>query len=245
MNLILFDVARTLVQTTSFDRKALKNTLSRILQVPVRMIDDFADEETDTAFTAKVWTMVSGIAPDQSDWGNIYKVFREELHKSYLETREVIHPIGGAPELLTNLQHSGSWGFAIATPLWNDLANLCLRASGFYTRRFHVVSGEDCLRKKDVIARAIESSKRWYGVSHFDKITYVGDDSLENQVCRELNLPFIEVGQYDKSVSPKPALHKTHISHFPNKGQFIHIARRAVVPSRNRSMGFFGDLSKA
>src|SRR5690606_31926341 len=98
----------------------------------------------------------------------------------YRESKEVIRPIGGAPELLANLQSSGSWGFAIATPMWHDLANLSLRGAGFYTRRFHVVTGEDSLRKKDVITRAIESSKRWYGVEEFDKVTYVSDHSLEN-----------------------------------------------------------------
>lgn len=226
MNLILFDVSGTLVHSCDFGHEVMLHTLSKLLGAPKRTLEDFCKAETDTAFVEKVWDLVKGEEIGKKDWKNIYEVYQSTLLEFYQKRGHRFSPIDGAPDLLRNLQNSKSWGFAIVSTSWHELAHLSLRSSGFYTRRMHVVSGEGIRKKADLLSKAIDSSKRWYGVDEFSKITYVGDDTLDLTTCQELKLPFIEVTpQSEKSA-------KGFV--YPEKGQFIRLARRAAVPSRQR-----------
>lgn len=227
MNLILFDVAGTLVRSADFEQPVLIQSVARALEVPTRVVEEFRPEETETAFVDKVWRLVKGASPTTEEWNHIYQTYQEQLHKTYGQTAQRFASMEGAPDLLRNLQTSTSWGFAIATSSWHELAHLSLRSSGFYTRRIHVVTGEGVYKKTELLTKAIESSKRWYGVSEFDRVTYVGDEALDTAACREMNLPFIEVGELES------AKQETGIR-FPEKSKFIRLARRASVPSRVR-----------
>lgn len=227
MNLILFDVSGTLVYSDDFEKKVLWRTLSRVLSIPFSTVGEFRPEETETSFVSKVWKMVNGHQPEKEDWDTIYETYHEELIQAYLASPSRFRPLEGAPELLSHLQGSQSWGFAIATSAWHDLAHLSLRGAGFYTRRFHVVTGEGIHAKADLLNKAIESSGRWYGVQRFDKVIYVGDESLDTVVCAEMKLPFIEV----KQLAANTRREKRGLL-YPDKTQFIRIARRAVAPNR-------------
>ncbi|KAB2805402.1 HAD family hydrolase [Phaeocystidibacter luteus] len=229
MNLILFDVSGTLVHSSDFEHKVLMSTMSRVMGVPLRTLEDFRKAETETAFVEKVWTLVKGVEPSDEDWETIYEVYHKVLMEAYLHSSERFKSLEGAPDLLRNLIDSKSWAFAIATTAWHDMAHLTLRSAGFYTRRIHVVTGEGIAKKKDLIHKAINSSQRWYGVDGFNKVTYVGDENIDHVACRELNIPFIEVGELATTRE------KRKLVRYPDKGQFIRLARRAVVPTRVRT----------
>lgn len=231
MNLILFDVSGTLVHSTDFEHKVLLRTVAKKLDVPVSKLEEFRKAETETAFVEKVWKLVKAQDITQEDWNEIYEIYHQILIEEYITAKTRFAAIEGAPDLLSNLQDSKSWAFAIATTAWHDMAHLSLRSAGFYTRRFHVVTGEGVTRKSDLLEKAIHSSKRWYGVDEFDKITYVGDEALDNAICREMKIPFIEVSELHEGESKKKKIR------YPEKGQFIRIARRAAVPNRMRSNG--------
>lgn len=233
MNLILFDVSGTLVHTSDLEKKVMWRTLSRVLSIPYERVGEFRPSETETAFASKVWNLVRGVEPTKEDWDTIFTIYREELFQAYLAAPERFSALDGAPELLSHLQGSKSWGFAIATTSWHDMAHLSLRGAGFYTRRFHVVSGENITSKVDLLNKAIDSSKRWFGVQEFQKVTYVGDESVDSAVCRELQLPFLEVGEMGVSPSEKKSAMR-----YPDKRQFIRMARRAVAPTRVKSNSF-------
>lgn len=231
MNLILFDVSGTLVHSNAFENKVLWKTLTQVLSIPMKSVCEFRPEETETAFVKKVWNFVRGGEPTREEWDEIYAVYQRILTETYLLESDRFKAVLGAPELLRHLQTSKSWGFAIATTSWHDLAHMSLRGSGFYTRRFHVVTGEGVLTKVDLVNKAIESSKRWYGVSDFEKVTYVGDGSVDTKACRELNLPYLDVTQVAQATQKSTPC-------YPSKTQFIRLARRAAVPSRIRENSF-------
>lgn len=234
MNLILFDVSGTLVHSTDFENRVLWKTLASKLSIPERSVSEFRPEETETAFVLKVWERVNGGEPTKDEWDSIYHIYQSTLIEEYLKSDKRFTALEGAPELLSNLQNSHSWGFAIATTSWHDMAHMSLRGSGFYTRRFHVVTGEGIRKRTELLSKAIESSKRWYGVSSFDKVTYVGDAAHQGVTCREMNLSYLDVA--DVSASESKAAFR-----YPEKTQFIRLARRAVVPSRMKA-NTFGSL---
>ncbi|NVK05154.1 MAG: HAD hydrolase-like protein [Flavobacteriia bacterium] len=232
MNLILFDVSGTLVHSTDFEHKVLLRTVGKVLDVPVDKLREFRKAETETAFVEKVWKLVRNDAITSEDWAEIYSIYHKTLLEEYIASKSRFTSLEGAPELLSNLQDSKSWAFAIATTAWHDMAHLSLRSAGFYTRRFHVVTGEGVTKKSQLLEKAIQSSKRWYGVNEFSKITYVGDEALDNAVCREMKIPFIEVSELQEGEESQ----KRKVR-YPEKGQFIRLARRAAVPTRLRSQG--------
>lgn len=232
MNLILFDVSGTLVHSTDFEHKVLLRTVGKVLDVPVDKLREFRKAETETAFVEKVWKLVRNDAITPEDWEEVYSIYHKTLLEEYIASKSRFTSLEGAPELLSNLQDSKSWAFAIATTAWHDMAHLSLRSAGFYTRRFHVVTGEGVTKKSQLLEKAIQSSKRWYGVNEFSKITYVGDEALDNAVCREMKIPFIEVSELREGEESQ----KRKVR-YPEKGQFIRLARRAAVPTRLRSQG--------
>lgn len=232
MNLILFDVSGTLVQSTDFEKRVLLRTVAKVLEVPMDKLEEFRMAETETAFVEKVWKLIRTEEITKEDWDEIYNVYHKTLLEEYISVNSRFAPLEGAPELLSNLQDSKSWTFAMATTAWHEMAHLSLRSAGFYTRRFHVVTGEGVSKKADLLKKAINSSKRWYGVTEFDKITYVGDEALDNAVCREMKIPFIEVSELQEGEEPQ----KKRVR-YPDKGQFIRLARRAAVPTRMRAQG--------
>lgn len=230
MNLILFDVSGTLVHSGDFEHKVILRTMAKVLEVPMKTLADFRKSETETAFVEKVWKLVRATELTKEDWDNIYSTYHDTLIEEYIKAPNRFKAIDGAPDLLSNLQDSHSWAFAIATTSWHDMAHLSLRSSGFYTRRFHVVTGEGVSKKTDLLEKAISSSKRWYGVDNFDKITYVGDEQLDTAACREMKIPFIEVNELKEEADSN-----SRKLRYPDKGQFIRLARRAAVPTRMRS----------
>lgn len=229
MNLILFNVSGTLVRTSDFEHKVLLQTLSSVLGLPLKKLRDFTKAETETVFVEKVWRLIKGVEPSAEEWETVYSTYRNTLMKAYLESNFRFQAIDGAPDLLSHLQISKSWAFAIATTAWHDMAHFSLRGSGFYTRRFHVVTGEGVSKKTELMQKAINSSKRWYGAENFTKVTYVGDEHLDANVCRELNIPMLQVCDLQGEVEATPG-----VPVYPDKGRFIRLARRAVVPPRVR-----------
>lgn len=229
MNLILFDVSGTLVRASDFEHKVLLQTLAEVLSLPLSKLEDFRKAETETAFVEKVWKLIKGLEPSEEEWAEIYQTYHDTLLAAYLKSGSRFEAMEGAPDLLSHLQNSKSWAFAIATTAWHDMAHLSLRGSGFYTRRFHVVTGEGITKKTDLLHKAINSSMRWYGVDKFDKVTYVGDEQLDTAACMEMNIPFLQVGDLAGEISEGASCPV-----YPDKGRFIRLARRAVVPARVR-----------
>lgn len=226
MNLILFDVSGTLVHPSEKEEGVMKEVLTEMLGTHVSDSIAWNSRESESEFVQKAWREVRGSIPTQSDWIQIFEKHRSVLQSHYQNSKQRFKAVEGATELLNSYSHSSSWRFVISTTSWKDLAHLSLRSSGFYTRRMHIVTGEDVFSKIDLINKSVQSAKAWYKVDRFEKVTYVGDTFSNINACCELNMPFLDVS------SLKPT-HKAAIHEYPEKHTFVNMAKKAVVPRKS------------
>lgn len=227
MNLLLFELNGTLVKPSTFDQDLLLKSMRAFLNKRVKI--DF--EELSDLSESELFTLVCQKALKRPPTKREILEFDQlyfEVYKTHFEKAVGgIEAMGGAYELLDQLRESNQWTFAIASTQFSKISSFKLRAAGFYTKNLTLSSATDALRKSDILHSAQIKAAQKKRIQSFQQVTFVGDPTTSQNLCMELQMPFIAVESNENNK-------EEFLTEFPSKSQFLRLVQKAGVPNERK-----------
>jgi phosphoglycolate phosphatase-like HAD superfamily hydrolase len=103
--------------------------------------------------------------------------------------------VPGASGFITALKENPDWRVAMATGNCLRMAGIKLTRGGIPWREVPLANADDGESRADLVRLAIERARSRYGVNEFHQIVSVGDAPWDLRTARELQLPFLAIGQ--------------------------------------------------
>ena len=190
MDLVMFDIDGTLVDSNGFDGDLFVQAFQDAAGIDVDRSWHSYRHVTDSGIVAEVL----GNLCDPSDAPEIAARIKRrfiELVGDYLRERTAgAEPIPGAAELLQRLAAIDGVAVAIATGGWRETAEIKLAHAGIDTDGIALATSSEAHARIDIMKLAEEMT----GIAHFDRRTYFGDGPWDLQASNELGYAFIGVG---------------------------------------------------
>jgi len=192
--LVIFDLDGTLLETNEVDTECYAAACRDELDVDLSAIawSDFANI-TDSAI-AEDLLMRSPRSTDASVLERMKLAFFDLLSQAAASSPQRFRPVAGAEPLLARLSSIG-WRVAIATGAWRVSVEIKIAASGGFLASLPVSTADDYTSREDVVSHAVELAARAYSVTHFTRITSVGDGPWDVRAAHRLSLPFVGIGR--------------------------------------------------
>lgn len=184
MNLAVFDVDGTLVQSVAGDTACYARALAEACGID-RLDTNWARYRTptDTGITAQVFQERMRRPPRPSELLRLRDRFAALLSEHRFEATP------GADETLRRLPSEG-WAVGIATGAWRACALVKLRGAGLDIAALPSAFADDAESKAAILQTALKRAGGPFG-----RTVYVGDSPWDLAAARELNLPFVAVGR--------------------------------------------------
>ncbi|WP_175469435.1 HAD family hydrolase [Desulfoluna spongiiphila] len=197
MNLIMFDIDGTLIESCGFDADCYLKAVKTVTGVELNTDWTLYTHITDAGILDEFITM-EGLHENRDA---LHRQVKEEftyLVSSHLKASPV-REVDGAVDFLTLLQARSDVEIALATGGWEETAKAKLRSAGFDPTDVAFASCSDHVQRTRVMQTA-ESRCRSHA---FATKTYFGDGPWDKTASRELDYQFILVGnslQHSKQV---------------------------------------------
>ncbi len=182
MNLAIFDIDGTLVDSNAIDHECFIETFD----------SEFGLRATDTDWRDYPYHTDRGLTHEflRRAWSREPEEAEIERHRiafiTLLQARTVVlHEIRGARAFLDLIEQRG-WSVTLATGAWSESAKLKLALAGFRPD-LPLACCDDCVSREEVLQQAI-------GDGHHSRIVVFGDRWWDVRTARNLKLPFIGVG---------------------------------------------------
>ncbi|VFQ42804.1 HAD family hydrolase [Desulfoluna butyratoxydans] len=188
MNLIMFDIDGTLIQSCGFDAECYLQAVKKVTGVELNTDWTQYTHITDAGILDEFLTM-EGLHENRA---TLHRQVREEfthLVASHLKSSPV-REVDGAVDFLDLLRTRDDVEIALATGGWEETAKAKLRSAGFDPSDVAFASCSDHVERTRVMQTA-ESRCRH---SEFTTRTYFGDGPWDKEASRKLDYQFILVG---------------------------------------------------
>ncbi|WP_160173699.1 HAD hydrolase-like protein [Nitrincola sp. A-D6] len=166
MNLVLFDIDGTLVESYDFDTECFQAAVEDVLGVTVGPDWSRYKHVTDSGILAEVIDELDL----KSDADRITTEVKEQFVSrvaDYIACHDVA-PISGAHEFLSQLIARENVTVAFATGGWSESARMKLVAAGINFSSIPLVSSSDHYSRTEIMRLAEKTA----GIKHLDSITY-------------------------------------------------------------------------
>ncbi len=188
MNLVMFDVDGTLVESYDFDSHCFEQAVSDVLNIDIDTEWSNYTNVTDSGILDEIISL-HGIAGDRDAiQNNVREEFIRYL-KDYL-TINSTDQIVGAAHFLDLLKNRADTVLAIATGGWEETAKLKLHSAEIDYSGIAFASSSDHFERTSIMTRA----KNKTGCTSFSSISYFGDGSWDRKAAEYLGYNFILVG---------------------------------------------------
>lgn len=204
MNLVVFDIDGTLIESYDFDTECFQKAIQDVLGVLVDRNWGNYRHVTD----AGILNQIMDEGPAVDDRESIILAIKErfiERIATYL-SQQPIFPIPGADRFLAELAERGDVTLAMATGGWYESATLKLKAAGIDTTNIPIASASDHQSRIDIMKLA---EARAGGVFYTSR-TYFGDGPWDLKASAELGYNFVLVGNRTKHSQAIPDF--THVN---------------------------------
>lgn len=201
VDLVLFDIDGTLVESYDFDTECFQTATKDVLGVTIGPDWSRYHHVTDSGILNEVIEEL-GL---QSDRERITEEVRERFVSrvaDYISCNDVF-PITGAYEFLSQLVARENVAVAFATGGWSESARMKLSAAGISFPSIPLFSSSDHYSRIEIMRLAV----RCVGNDHCDSITYFGDGPWDQKASEILSYNFISVG--NRISSPQSILNYT------------------------------------
>lgn len=191
VDLVMFDIDGTLVDSTGFDGRIYAETVDDVLGIVVDRDWSTYPHVTDGGLLDEIM-LRNGIAdPDGSRHAAVKREFVSRIAGYIRGDPESVREIAGAVALLASLRRRNDCRVAIATGGWFETASLKLRAAGFDLDGVALASSCDAHRRTEIMQIA---AGRAIGGLEPRRRTYFGDGAWDRRACAELGWDFVAVG---------------------------------------------------
>ena len=206
MNLAIFDIDGTLIDSNAVDNECFLASLEA-------SAEDWSDypHHTDRGLTREFRRRKWSRDPSEDDIKTHRTAFTDALRKRITTLRE----IRGAKVFLEFLRERG-WEIALATGAWSESALLKLKAAGL-PATLPLACCDEWASREEIVTGAIAGRK-------YDRIVVFGDAWWDVGAARNLNLPFIGVGDAAKGAAES-------IADFSDAEEVLAIMLRARPPA--------------
>jgi phosphoglycolate phosphatase-like HAD superfamily hydrolase len=103
--------------------------------------------------------------------------------------------ISGAAEFVASLRESSAWRVAVATGNSQLMATLKLTRGEIPCLDLPLATADDAVSRAELVSLAVSRARHRYGVAEFAHIVSIGDAPWDLRTARELELPFVAVGE--------------------------------------------------
>lgn len=210
MNLILFDIDGTLVDSQEFDSELFVRAVRIVLGIGID--DDWSAYRNVT--DGGILDEIIDRAGLRSDRTRVHREVRDTfagLVSEYLEQQGGRLPeIPGAGAFLARLKSCPGVAVGLATGGWEETARMKLKAAGLAAAELSLASGSDALTRVEIMQIA---ARRTLNGATAGRATYFGDGVWDKRASEKLRYQFIAIGdsvehpaQFPNFRDPEPIL---------------------------------------
>lgn len=195
MKLVLFDVDGTLTRTVDIDASCFVQAFAD--EFNISAINTNWTEYThytDSGITDQIFREKMGHPPSRHEEAQLINRFLSLLEKAWSKSPEMFAEVPGAGETIEHLQSESHWVVAIATGCWLESAHFKLNKAGVKIEDIPIASADDSTIREKIVKLAIKRAEDFYKTKDFERTVYIGDGVWDIKMSRQLNLPFIGVG---------------------------------------------------
>ena len=192
MNLVIFDVDGTLIDSVGVDDRCFVQAFDDALGIRVAQTNWLEYQyQTDSGLALEIFCRHRGRRPTTVEVAVLENRFFVLLSRA-IQTEPVAQKTG-ASRILDKLARRERWCPAIATGGWERTARLKLASVGIDAAPIPMATAGDCLERTAIIRTAVERAKVRLGVQSFASITYVGDAVWDARAAGQLGIAFLGV----------------------------------------------------
>ncbi|MFC1884513.1 HAD family hydrolase [Thermodesulfobacteriota bacterium] len=196
MNLIMFDIDGTLVQSSDFDEEIYLKTAYEVLGREISSNWDQYSHGTDSGILYEALDRYK-ISGDKEPIHDKFKAtFLNHIFEYIEENSNDISEVKGASEFIKYLRGRNDIKIAIATGAWEESGKLKLEAAGIDINGLPFASSSDHYDRTEIMKLA---EARVVGKTDFLSKIYFGDAPWDKKACEILNYRFVAVGNRVKN----------------------------------------------
>jgi phosphoglycolate phosphatase-like HAD superfamily hydrolase len=191
MQLVMFDVDGTLVNSNDFDGPLFAEAIRDVLGLQVDTTWKSYRNVTDSGILEEL------LSEDTFHWERevLYEQIKNQfvgLTQDYMSRHpDAVTEIPGARALMTRLRELPEIQIAIATGGWRETAELKLDAVGIEFRDLPLATSSDAISRTEIMRLAEEQSARHGPLT---RKWYFGDADWDKRASEELGYEFVAVG---------------------------------------------------
>ncbi len=196
MNLIVFDVDGTLLNSTGVDDECYEKALLRAHNISIEGFNwaDFKDV-TDQGVTEDILRKEFGRAATENEVLQVEKAMGEFVSEQAKTNPEKFDSAPGVRNFIEVIRSKKDIGFCLATGAWEGSARakLSYLSDLLDLEKIPWQHASQIRRRADIVRASVEKAKTFYGVSQFDSITAFGDGKWDYLTAKELEIEFVGV----------------------------------------------------
>jgi phosphoglycolate phosphatase-like HAD superfamily hydrolase len=188
MDLVMFDIDGTLVQSYDFDEACFQAAVEEVLGVPVNTDWSVYQHVTDAGILQQIIDQL----PERGDTESLVETVKQRflLRLTSWMRHQPVHPVPGAPGFLQRLRERDDVQLAMATGGWRESALMKLSAAGIDAAGIPLATSSDHRSRLDIMRLA----ERRAGGGPFRRRSYFGDGAWDRDASRALDYRFVLVG---------------------------------------------------
>ena len=190
MNLIIFDIDGTLVDSVKVDDQCFIRSFKDLHNIDLSRADwNNFEYVTDRGLTNEIFRTHFKRTPSEEEIIELKSYFYNLLEQRIDEIAE----ISGATQILNNLIERSDYLIAFATGGWRETALLKLNSVGLALGEATLISSNDHFDRSEITKLAIQETLTKSGLIKFDTITYIGDGLWDFNSALQLGINFIGI----------------------------------------------------
>ena len=190
MNLIIFDIDGTIVDSVKADDQCFIQSFKELFRIDLSQTDwnDYK-HVTDSGLTNEIFETHRGRKPLAEEIEELKAHFYQLLSQQ----RHAFREIPGAKNTLAALIENRNISVAFATGGWRETAMLKLATIGFELGDLPLISANEHFDRAIITQLAIEEALSFEKLTDFNTITYIGDGLWDLKTAQKLGINFIGI----------------------------------------------------
>lgn len=244
MNLVIFDIDGTLIQSTGVDDQCLTSAFSRVYGLDLPALDwgDFL-HSTDQGLSIEVCERWGGRTPQSAEIEIVKRAFVELLQDAIAAEPGRCVPVTGVHAMLHTLKASKEWVVGLASGAWAESAAVKLAAAGVSTIGLPATfshahaDGRPALREEIIEATVsrLVAERLEGNASEVERVVYVGDGVWDARAARNLGIGFVGM-RHDRQEARLRAEGASAVLHdYADQDRVIQLLERAASPESSAS----------
>jgi len=200
MNLILFDIDGTLINT-EFDDISFINAFKDAFNINIKDANwNNYKHATDLGITIDIFQQYFKRNPSYNEVNTIIGSYISNLRQNFDLYPDKINEIPGSNNMIEIIKNSQGWTLGFATGCWNESAIFKLKSAKINIKDIEISASNKFISKIEIINDAIRKVKIRNNIPEFNRIIYVGDRKYDYLISKELNIEFIGIDYYKTDI---------------------------------------------